>query len=121
MKELINISGQQFYHSAIDQLIERCSQNEKCAIIIDEDHLDELLKKAIDIIGKNVNQIIIISDTINKALEPLIDKDVLLLATNSFEHGTRLAMLGSALSKTVICVLDEDTEKLKEIIKGVEV
>lgn len=116
MKELINISGQQFYSSSVDQVIERCSDKENCAIIIDESHLDEFLSKGENIIGKCVNQIIIISENVNAALSKLEGVVVLLIAVNSFEEAVRVTILGEKLSKEVICILKEDENKIGEII-----
>lgn len=117
MKELINISGQQFYYSTIDQVIERCSQKEKCAIIIDESHLDEFLAKGENLIEEHVNQLIIISGNINTAFAQLQGVSVLLIAVGSFEEAVRVAILGTALSKEVICIPKENENTVGEIIE----
>ncbi len=116
MKELINISGQQFYYSTVDQVIERCSQLERCAIIIDESHLDEFLTKGGNIIGECVDQIIIISENVDTALSQLKGVSVLLIAAGSFEEAVRVAILGTALSKEVICIPKEDEKTVGDII-----
>ena len=108
MEELINIAGKQFYYSTMDQLIERCSQKEKCALIIDNDHIDELLNKAMDIIGTCVNQLIIVSGNVNTTLPHFIGKDVLIMAADNFEEAVRFAIYGDALSKEVICIPKEE-------------
>ena len=117
MKELINISGQQFYYSTIDQVIERCSDKEGCAIIIDESHLNDFLNKGDKIIGECVNQIIIISENVNTAITKLEGVAVLLIAANSFEEAVRVAILGEALSKEVICIPKEDESTVGQIIE----
>ena len=117
MEELINIGDQQFYYSTIDQVVDKCSQKERCAIIVDEHHLGELLAKGEPIIGKCVNQIIIISDKVNSALEQLENKDVLLLAALDLQEAIRFAILGEDLNKHIICVPKVDGNELKNIIE----
>ncbi len=121
MKELINISGQQFYYSTIDQLIERFSQKEKCALIIDNNHFEELIKNGVNIIGDNVNQIIIISGNMNAALIQLIGKDVLLMAADDFIQAAHFAIFGEALSANIICCVNQDENSVKTILSGIEV
>lgn len=115
MKELINISGQQFYYSTLEELKGRWSQKEKCAIIIDEIYLNEFLSNGGNIIGES-GQIIIISESVNAALSKLEGINVLLIAAGSFEEAVRIAILGSALIKKVICILKDDEDKVGEII-----
>jgi hypothetical protein len=120
MKELNNISGQRFYYSTIEQLKERCSQKEKCTIIIDEEHLKELLIPGMDIIGKCVDQIIIISENVDTALAQLKDENLLLLSADNFESAVRFAILGSGFLHDVICILEEDEKSASEILKAVK-
>ena len=97
-------------------MIERCSQKEKCAIIIDESHLDEFLTKGVNIIGECVNQIIIISENVNTALIRLGEVSVLLVAAGSFEEAVRIAILGASLNKEIVCILKEDEKIASDII-----
>jgi hypothetical protein len=120
MKELNNISGQKFYFATIEQLKDRCSQKEKCAIIIDEDHLKELLTFGLSVIGECVDQIIIISENVDTALVQLKDEDLLLLSIDSFEDAVRLAILGSIFFHDVICILKEDENVASEILKAIK-
>lgn len=119
MQELINISGQQFYYSTIDQVIESCSQKENCAIVIDENYLDEFVQNKNDIVGDCVNQIIVISENVNTVLSLLEGVSVLLLAAVSLEEAARLAVLGEALSKEVVCVSKEDKTTVNEVLVGI--
>lgn len=116
MKELINISGQQFYYSTVDQVIERCSLEGRCAIIIDESHLNDLLTKGGNIIGGCVDQIIIISENVNTVLSQLEGVSVLLIAVGSFEEAVRVAILGTSLSKEVICISKEDEKTVEKLL-----
>ncbi len=116
MQELINISGQKFYYSTIDQVIESYPQKEDCAIIIDENYLDQFLKKGNDAIGSNIKQIIIISESVNTVLSRLEGVCVFLLAAVSIEDAVRLAVLGESLSKEVVCVLKDDVSSVAEIL-----
>ncbi len=113
---MINIGAQQFYYSTIDQVIERCSQENNCAIIIDESHLGEFLTKGVNVVGKCVNQMIIISENLNTVLSQMGGVSVLLIAVGSFEEAVRIALLGEALIKEVICIPKEDENTVREII-----
>ncbi len=117
MQELIKISDQQFYYSTIDQVIESCSQKENCAIIIDEYYLDEFLKNGGDVIGSNINQIIIISECVRNLLSNLKGVSVLLLSAVSLEDALKLAVLAEALSKDVVCVPKEDEAAVSKHLK----
>ena len=116
MRELINISGQKFYYSTIDQVIESCSQKENCAIIIDGNYLDQFLKNGDDVIGSNINQIIVISESVNTVLSRLEGVSVFLLAAVSLKDAVRLAVLGEALSKVVVCVPKEEASSVTEVL-----
>ncbi len=119
MNELINISGQQFYYSSLNELTGRWSQKEKCAIIIHESYLDDFLTNHRNIIGES-GQIIIISENVNKALSQLEGVNVLLIAVESFEEAVRIAVLGSALIKKVICLPSEDEHTASTVLNAME-
>ena len=116
MKELINIAEQKFYYTSIDHLIEQCSQYEECALIIDNNQFDDLLSKGEEIIGACVNQLIIISGNMNTSITQLIGKDVLLMAADNFEQAVKFTIFGEALSKNIMCVVDQDENSLKSIL-----
>jgi hypothetical protein len=120
MQELIKISGQQFYYSTIDKVIESCSQKENCAIIIDENYLDEFLENGSDVVGSNINQIIIISESVNTVLSQLEGVSVFLLAAVSLEDAVKLAVLGEALSSEVVCVSKEDAASVMKVLAAME-
>jgi len=117
MNELINISGQQFYSATIDQVIERCSHKERCAIIIDENYLGEFVANSKDIVGESVNQIVIISENLNAVLAQLKGLNVLLISVGSFEEAVKISILGSELSKNVICISEKSNSELKSVIE----
>jgi hypothetical protein len=116
MKELINISGQQFYYSTIDQVIEGCSGNKKCALIIDEQHWEELMSKGQNTIGECINQIIIISDNVNNAVKDLEGVGVMVIAAGSLNEAVRIAIFGAALSQEVYCIPNECEDNLGGIV-----
>lgn len=121
MKELINITGQKFYYTSINQLIERCPQQEECALIIDSNQFDEFISKGMNTIGACVNQLIIISGNMNTSLSQLIGKDLLLMAADNFEEAAKFAIFGEALSKNVMCAVGHDEKSLKTILEGIVV
>lgn len=118
MNELIKIADQQFYYSTIDKGFESFSQKENCAIIIDENYFVEFLKNADDFIGSNINQLIIISESVHAVLDQLEGVNVLLVAAVSFEDAVRLAILGEALSKEVVCVPKEDIAFVTKVLSN---
>ena len=120
MKEWVNISGQKFYYSTIEQLKDRCAQKEKCAIIIDDNHLEEFLTSGDSIIGRCVDQIIIISENVDTALIQLKDENLLLLSASSFEEAVRFAILGEKFFHDVICIPKEDENSAIKIIKAIK-
>ena len=117
MVALHNIEGQQFYYSTIIQVVEKCSQKEKCALIVDEIYLNELLTKGINIIGKCVNQIIIIGDNINSVQQQLSDKNILLIAADTSVQAIQYAILSAELNEEIICIPKEDEKTTSEIIE----
>jgi len=119
MQELINISGQQFYYSTIDKVIESCSQKENCAIVIDENYLDQFLEEGNNVIGSNINKIIIISESVNTVLSQLEGVSVLLLAAVSLKDAVKLAVLGEALSKVVVCVSKEGANAVADVLSEI--
>ncbi len=116
MKMIGDISGRHFYYSSIDKLIDRCSQIEKCAIIIDEAYLEEFLTNGISLIGGCVDQIIIIGGDVNTALFRFKDKNLFLLAADNFKDAIRYVISGVGLFHEVICVPKEDEATAIEII-----
>jgi len=117
MKELINISGQQFYYSTIDEVIGRSSQKEKGAVIIDESYLRQFLTEGGNMI-KETCQIIVISENVDSALSLLKGINVLLIAAETFEEGARIAIFGNMLSNKVICIPKEDEKTVNEILQA---
>jgi len=117
LKELNNISGQQFYYSTLAELAGRWSQKERCAIIIDESYLDEFLSSDGNIIDES-SQIIIISENVDSALSQLEGVNILLIAVGSFKEAVKIAISGSALSKKVICLSKEDEKTVGNILDG---
>ena len=119
MKELINISGQQFYYSIIDQVIERCSQKENCAIIIDENCLDEFMDNAKELVGISVNQLIINSKNLNKALVQLEGANVLLTSVGSLEEAVKISICGIELSKHVVCISEKSESEVGIVLESI--
>lgn len=117
MEELINIDGQQFYCSDIEQVVDKSSLIKDCAIIVDEQHLQEFLKKGERFIGKYINQIIIISDSVNVALGQLQNKNVLLISSLDLGHAIHCAILSEGLNKNIICIPKEGKREVEKILE----
>jgi hypothetical protein len=117
MNKLINILGQQFYTANIDQIIEQCSQKEKCALVIDENYLVEFLSRSEEIVGKSVNQIIVISENLNTVFPLFEDEKVLLISAINIKEAMKVAVFGAELSNDVVCVSDQDASELKSVLK----
>lgn len=120
MKELINIHNIQFYHSSIPELIQYGSTN-KCALIIDEPNLEKLISEGLEKVSGQVNQMIIISENLNACLPSLKDIDAFIVAANDFDQAVRFSIFSAELNKDVICVIEEDNAKSKELIELVVV
>lgn len=118
MIELINISGCKFYYSTIDQVIERCSQMKKRSVIIDENYLEEFLKSN-NVVGLCINQIIIISKNVDKALSQLEGRNVLMISAGSFEEAIKISLFGVELSDGVICIVDREESDVQEVINEI--
>lgn len=114
MEKLIKIAGQQFYYSTVKDL--EFFQKEKCAIIIDEIHLDELLNSRTDLIKGCVSQLIIIVDELNVIQQRLKNENVFLLAATNFEEAIRFAVLSVELNTDVICMPKKSKEELSEVM-----
>lgn len=119
MKRLIDISGKRFYHSMIDQVIEEYSSKGKCAIIIDENYLDEFSNNAGELIEKSVNQLIIISENLNEISLQIVKSNVLLVSVGDLEEAVRIAVLG-AYNHEVIYVSEKDEKEFKRVIELIE-
>lgn len=119
MQKLINISDQNFYYATIDQVIESSSQKENYTVIIDENYLDQFLKNGNDVLGYNINQVIVISESVNTILSRLEGVGVFLLSAVSLKDALRLAVLGKALSKDVICVSRGDESAVINIVNEI--
>jgi hypothetical protein len=117
MEELINLSGQKFYYSNVEVLIQKCVQFDKCAVIIDEHNLVELLDKGMDLIGDKIDQIFIIGENLNNALIQLQDKEVLLISANNLRKAISYAMLNVEITKEIVCVPKENKTDVGKIIE----
>ena len=121
MDMLIDISEQQFYSAKIDQLVEECSQKERCALIIDEKELEEFISKSKAVVGESVNQIIVISENLN-AVHPLFEGEkVLLISALNYEEAMKIAISGTELSQQVICIADKEDSELKRVFEEISV
>jgi hypothetical protein len=117
MNELVNIPGQQFYSSTIDQAIGKCSQKEQCAIIVDENCLAELIARGKEVVRKSVNQIIVVSGNLN-AVYPLFEGEkVLLISAVSVEEAIKFSVFSAELSSDVIYVSDKKEAELQHVVE----
>jgi len=117
MDKLINISGQQFYSSTIDQTIEQCTPNKKCAIIVDENCLAEFIACGKEIVRNSVNQIIVVSENLN-AVYPLFEgENVLLISAVSIEEAIKVAVFSTELSNDVVYVSNKEAAELQYVVE----
>lgn len=120
MESLITIKEQQFYSADVTEILEFSSSN-KCAIIIDENHLTELLATNANYSKSQISQIIIISDTLNTVLPNFIGKNVFIIAAIGVEQAIGMAFQSEDLNDKVVCILDQNDNELKQIIESVVV
>ncbi len=119
MNELLEISGQKFYYYNIDNVINIFSKVSKCAIVIDEENIDLFIEKYIDFIGLPVHQIIFISETLNEVFDKIKHKNIYLIAAHSLHHSLQLAVINSAITGNVICLVKKSQKEVKEILKSI--
>jgi len=119
MKGLINILGQHYYYSTINELIKQDSLKEVSAIIIEELYLEEFLLKGKKILQKDVDQIIIISENVDTAISNIEAIGILLISAESFENALKIASLSSDSCKEIICIVKEDENKISEILNTI--
>ena len=120
MNVLVKIKEQQFYCGSISELLEFSSTN-KCAVIIDEKNLTELLSKEVNYSIDHINQIIIISETLNTVLPEFSGKSVFLIAAMGLEQAIGLAFHSEDLNTNIFCVLDIEKTEIKKMIESVVV
>lgn len=120
MELILNINDQQFYRAEVPDLVDYSSVN-KCAVIIDEDNLQELLSTDIKFTVNNISQVIIISDSLNTFLPDFIGKEVFLISAIETKQAIEIAFLSKDLNKNVVCVLNLEMDELKKIIASVVV
>lgn len=116
MKELIHIHNIQFYHGNIQELIDYSSVN-KCALIIDEKNIRELINVGVDKVPDHVNQIIIISETLNLFMPKLVSVNAFIIAADNFQQAVRFCILSEDLNQDVICVVEEDMTESKKMVE----
>lgn len=118
MEALITINNQQFYYAEIPELVDFSSSN-KCAVIIDENKLEELLKSAVKIGSNHVNQIIVITDNLNAAYSNIKNSNVFIISAHSLEQAVQFAVFSAELSQKICCISKIETSNLKEVIESV--
>jgi len=110
MEKIIKLSGQQFHFSRKEKLIENCASINNCAIIIDEDNLNNLIENGDKYIGSSVKEIIVITNNLNPYFEKLISKNILLIKAKSLNDAINLAINSkSFISDVIMAVADKGT------------
>jgi len=117
MKALINISGQQFYSSTIDQAIEQCFDKENCAIIVDENCLAELMVKGEEAVRESVNQIIVVSENLNTVYPLFEEENMLLISAVGVEEAIKFFVFSAELSSDVVYVSEKKEAELQHVVE----
>jgi len=117
MEELINILDQQFYYSHVDGLMDGCARFDKCAIIIEEEELLSFLEVGMELIGRKINQVVVISENLNVIYKKLHACNVLLISALDFKEAVRFSIMNTEITKDVVCVSKEsEVNKIMESI-----
>lgn len=119
MSDVINISDLQFNTSSIEEVSEKCISKNKCALIISENDVTSMMSKSKDVVGKSVNQIIIISEDLSSVSNAFEGINVLLISAKSLEEAVQLSVTGE-YSEEVIYVSNNGGDDLKQVIKSLE-
>ena len=116
MEKIIELSGQHFHFSKDEKLVENCSSLNNCAIIIDEDNLNNLIQNGDKIIGSNVKEIIVITNNLNPFFEKLISKNILLIKAISLNDAiSRIAINSKSFTSDVVLAVADKTSILEII------
>ena len=118
MESLVTIKDQRFYTADVSKLIEFSADN-KCAIIISENYLSELISSNANFSTNGLNQLIIISESLNTSLPDFIGKPVFILSAIGLEQAIGMAFQSEELNNNVICITGHDRSELKQIIESV--
>lgn len=118
MKAIASIENQQFYQVDFNQLHE-FSSNNKCAVIIDEKNLNQLLEKNLNYSKEHLNQVIIINHSLSNYLSFFKDKDILLVTATNIKKAVELVVQSAELNSKVLIFVNIDKAELVEIINSV--
>lgn len=116
MEPVITIKDQHFYYVGISELITFSNDN-KCAVIIDEDQVQHLLDANPVIDGKHINQIIVISENLQSALSKLSGFCVFSMLAVDLDEAVRFSIFSADINQHVCCVTNVDKPKLKELVE----
>ena len=111
MEKLIDISGQSFYYSTLDQLIETCESKKNLSVIISGKGLEDFINRDKDLIGSCIDHLIVISDNLIPYLKTLQEKKMLIVAANNMEEAITFGIQSDRIAKEIICVPEDDSKE----------
>lgn len=105
MEKLIDTLGQSFYSTNIETISTSIEQKDNSAVILAANDLPVFFEHAMPLIGKYINQIIVIGNNVNNLYQQVKDKsNVFIISASNIKDATKIALNSSGISKNVIYV-----------------
>lgn len=105
MEKLIDTNGQSFYSTTIETVAGSINTENNSAVILAGNDLSLFFEHANQLIGKNINQIIVIGENVNNLYNKVKDiKNVFIISAASIKDATKIALNSSSISKNVIYI-----------------
>ena len=73
MEKLIDTSGQSFYFTTIESLVNNSEGKKKCVVILAGEDLPIFYEKAFQLLGDCINQVIVIDENVNNLYQKIKD------------------------------------------------
>ena len=111
MEKLIDTSGQSFYFTTIESLVNNSEGKKKCVVILAGEDLPIFYEKAFQLLGDCINQVIVIDENVNNLYQKIKDlSNVLIISASCIKDATRIALNSASLSKNVIYISSETSK-----------
>lgn len=117
MKELTNINEQTFFATNVSEYT-GFKEEGKHAILASDVSVLKLIESGANFSAVGLNQIIVIGDQISDVISKLIGVDVFVVGAQSWAQGIDLAAQSAELNNRIICIEDNETQDLRQLIES---
>lgn len=105
MEKLIDTHGQSFYSTTIETIANSINTENNSAVILASDDLPIFFEHGLHLLGKYINQIIVIGQNVNNLYNKVKDiPNVFIISASSINDATKIALNSSSISKNVIYI-----------------